>query len=64
MGMNERGIVIVASDGWEQQERALPERTTKKKARELLYQLWDNDSLGLDWSLWIDGECVLTVGEE
>lgn len=62
--MNERGIVIVASDGWRQQERVLPDRTTKKKAKEILHQLWEDDYMGLVYSLWIDGECVLTVGEE
>lgn len=59
--MNEHGMITSATNGWMRQERRLREGTSKKEALSILDEYKENDYLDLEWSLWIDGECVEEV---
>lgn len=59
--MNET-MIIEITDYVRSESRSLKPGTTKKRAKELLHSLWEDDYLGLVYRLWVDGEVVLELG--
>lgn len=60
--MNEHGIRIEILNGMRSEFQDI-EVKTKKRAREILYELWESDYLGCVYRLWIDGDIELELGE-
>lgn len=54
-------MIITATDGITTQSRTLKSEVTIERAVELLEQLYDEDYLGLSYTLWVDDEEYLTL---
>lgn len=54
-------MIITATDGVTTQSRTLKSEVTIERAVELLEQLYDEDYLGLSYTLWVDDEEYVTL---
>lgn len=54
-------MIITATDGVTTQSRTLKSEVTIERAVELLEQLYDEDYLGLSYTLWVDDEEYMTL---
>lgn len=54
-------MIITATDGVTTQSRTLKSEVTIERAVELLEQFYDEDCLGLSYTLWVDDEEYMTL---
>ena len=54
-------MIITSTDGVTTQSRTLKSEVTIERAVELLEKLYDEDYLGLSYTLWVDDEEYMTL---